>query len=448
MRGPDQSVYTMAANAVLRLIERYEIDPNSVGHLALGTESSTDNAIGAVIVRGLIDQALLARGMPPLARDCEVPEVKHACLGGVYAAKGALRYLASDGVGRTAIVVSADVAEYARGSTGEPTQGAGAVAMWLESSPRLLALDLHTAGSASDYRVVDFRKPFLRFVAQEPGVHGRLQDPPIFNGKYSTNCYIDQTLKSLDHMFTRRGGPRASYLRALTAVFMHRPYHRMPANAWALAYLAALAADGGSELQELGRYCAKAQVELEVVVRELLQPPGATELAQRSDLAAEVYPMSMLVLKVFRETPMYREMVDDKMSLGSPQMMEMGNLYTAALPAWLAGAFDVAVREGRALDNANVLVAGYGSGDAAEAIPARVVEGWEDAASRIRFREDLLGAILLNRPQYEALHAGQVPDGLPQAPPAAFAIDRVGEEVGRHFQDFGIEYYRYAGARS
>jgi hydroxymethylglutaryl-CoA synthase len=285
-------------------------------------------------------------------------------------------------------------------------------------------------------------------VAQEPGVHGRLQDPPIFNGKYSTNCYIDQTLKSLDHMFTRRRGPRAAYLRALTAVFMHRPYHRMPANAWALAYLAALAADGGAEHEELLSYCSKAQVDLDVVVRELLQPPGATELAQRNDLAAEVYPLSMLVLKAFRESPVYGEMVDGKMSLGSPQMMEMGNLYTAALPAWLAGAFDVAVREGRALDNANVLVAGYGSGDAAEAIPARVVEGWEDAARRIRFREDLEGAIPLNQMQYQALHAGQVPEDLPKAPPVAFSVDRIGEAVDRHFQDFGIEYYRYAGGVS
>src|SRR5512139_552649 len=56
--GPDESVYTMAANAALRLIQQYGIDPSEVGLLALGTESSTDNAAGAVIVRGMLDQAL------------------------------------------------------------------------------------------------------------------------------------------------------------------------------------------------------------------------------------------------------------------------------------------------------------------------------------------------------------------------------------------------------
>ncbi|MEM6730730.1 MAG: hydroxymethylglutaryl-CoA synthase, partial [Myxococcota bacterium] len=49
VKGPDESVYTMAASAVLRLIENYDVDPSTIGMLVLGTESSTDNAAGAVI---------------------------------------------------------------------------------------------------------------------------------------------------------------------------------------------------------------------------------------------------------------------------------------------------------------------------------------------------------------------------------------------------------------
>ena len=125
--GPHESIYTMAANAALRLIHKYEEDPREIGYLALGTESSTDNSAGAIIIKGMLDQALTTMGLPEVSRQCEVPEYKHACLGGVYALKGALRYLATDGRGRKAIVVSADLAEYERGSTGEQTQGAGAI---------------------------------------------------------------------------------------------------------------------------------------------------------------------------------------------------------------------------------------------------------------------------------------------------------------------------------
>ena len=160
--GAHESIYTMAANAVLRLIDQYEIDPREVGYFAFGTESSTDNAAGAVIVRGMVDRALLARGQPRLARACEVPEFKHACLGGVYAVKGAVRYLATDGRGKKAIVVCGDIAEYERGSSGEQTQGAGTVAILLEENPKLCRVDLRTAGSSSDYRGVDFRKPVAR----------------------------------------------------------------------------------------------------------------------------------------------------------------------------------------------------------------------------------------------------------------------------------------------
>ena len=116
--GRHENVYTMAANAVLRLILQNEIDPRQVGSLGLGTESSTDNAAGAVIVRGMVDRGLDQLGMPRLSRQLEVPEFKHACLGGVYALKNALRYVSYDGGDRQAIVVSADVAEYERGSSG------------------------------------------------------------------------------------------------------------------------------------------------------------------------------------------------------------------------------------------------------------------------------------------------------------------------------------------
>ena len=91
-------------------------------------------------IEGMVDEALIARGKAPISRSCEVPEFKHACLGGVYGMKGAIRHLALDGAGSQAIVVCADIAEYARGSSGEPTQGAGAVVMVVDDA-RVAAVD-------------------------------------------------------------------------------------------------------------------------------------------------------------------------------------------------------------------------------------------------------------------------------------------------------------------
>jgi hydroxymethylglutaryl-CoA synthase len=446
MPGPDQNVYTLAANAVLRLIERYDIDPRRVGYLALGTESSTDNAAGAVIVRGLVDVALATEGKPPLARDCEVPEFKHACLGGVYALKGGLRYLACDGQGRQAIAVSADIAEYARGGSGEPTQGAGAVAMLLESPARLLGLDLAAGGSASKYRGLDFRKPFLRFAGQTPGQHGRLSDLPVFNGKYSTDCYTDATLRALDAMFERRDGSRAAYLRELAAVFMHRPYHRMPRSAWATAYLAALAHDadtGDAEAaRELDGYCAAGGVSRQDLSAELRSGAGACPDDGLPDAA---FPLSAAVVKAFRKSDAYPRIIEDKLRLGTTAMMELGNLYTAALPAWLAAGLDDAAAQGAELDGRDLLVLGYGSGDAAEAIPARVAPGWREAAAAIRFSDTLANAMDLDRAEYATLHDTGTLDGTPARAVSGLVIDHVGSREEHAFQDYGIAYYKYCG---
>ncbi|HEX7369545.1 MAG TPA: hydroxymethylglutaryl-CoA synthase [Rhodanobacteraceae bacterium] len=446
MPGPEQNVYTLAANAVLRLIAQYDIDPRQIGYLALGTESSIDNAAGAVIVRGLVDTALTAEGKPSLARDCEVPEFKHACLGGVYALKGGLRYLACDGRDRQAIVVSADIAEYARGSSGEPTQGAGAVAMLLETSPRLLELDLSRGGSASEYRGLDFRKPFLRFAGQTPGEHGRLRDLPVFNGKYSTDCYTDATLRALDAMFARRKGSRAGWLRDLAAVFMHRPYHRMPRNAWAMAYFAALGHDAThgdvDAARELDAACAAANVSRDEVICEWQQ--GVSECIADA-LPDDAYPAASALLKAFRKSPAYREVVDGKLQVGSDAMMELGNLYTAALPAWLASGLEDAAAREVALDDRELLLLGYGSGDAAEAIPARVAKGWRDAARAIGFQDALKDALDLDRDDYAALHdTGALGPTLTHAL-RGMAIDRIGTRDEQDFQDFGVAYYCYLG---
>lgn len=446
MPGPDQNVYTLAANAVLRLMAQYDIDPRRIGYLALGTESSIDNAAGAVIVRGLVDAALAAEGKPALARDCEVPEFKHACLGGVYALKGGLRYLACDGRDRQAIVVAADIAEYARGSSGEPTQGAGAVAMLLESSPRLLELDLASSGSASEYRGLDFRKPFLRFAGQTPGHHGRLTDLPVFNGKYSTDCYTDATLRALDAMFARHAGSRSAWIRDLGAVFMHRPYHRMPRNAWAMAYLAALAHDAvhgdAASAAELAGYCGAAGVDRRSVENEW---QSGVQACGGDSLPDDAYPASTALLKAFRKSAQYRHVVDGKLQVGSVSMMELGNLYTAALPAWLAAGLEEAAAHDIEFDGHELLMLGYGSGDAAEAIPSRVASGWRDAARAIRFQEALAGAVALEQDEYAALHDTGMLDGAATPTLSGVVVDHVGTRNEHAFQDFGIAYYRYCG---
>ena len=445
LRSPDQSVYTMAATAAMRLIEQYDVDPARVKFLGLGTESSTDNSAGAIIIKGMVDQALTAQGKPPIARSCEVPEFKHACLGGVYGMKSAIRHLALDGAGGQAIVVCADIAEYQRGSSGEPTQGAGAVAMLLEENPTLAAVDLVNSGSASDYRIMDFRKPMLRFCGQDRSESHQVQDFPVFNGKYSTTCYIDETLHALNDMYEKRGLDAADYLRSLETVFLHRPYRRMPETGWAVAYLFALGGGDAADRGELASYCYEAGVEPDALLAEMNSKPQIVSLAEQERLNYEVYPLTMAVFRIFRAARRYRREILDKLALGSDTMLDLGNLYTAALPAWIAAGLEQAADEDRDLADQEILTLGYGSGDAAEVIPFVIAEGWRQATSKIGFGKAMESAIDLDESQYIAMHDGRRATNLDYLPQQEFVIDKVGQSDERQFQDIGIEYYRYVG---
>jgi hydroxymethylglutaryl-CoA synthase len=441
MRGPAQSVYTMAATAVMRLIERYNVDPSKVGFLGLGTESSTDNSAGAVIVKGMLDEGLRAQGLPPISRHCEVPEVKHACLGGVYALKHAVRYLALERADRCAIVVSADIAEYARGSSGEPTQGAGAVAILIERKPRLLRVHLEHSGSASSYRAVDFRKPVLRNL-----IRGKLnchfQDLPVFNGKYSTTCYLDETLHALNDMTQRMGRDAADYYRELAATFMHRPYHRMPETSFAMSYLFALSQDGPRGRAELEQHCNRSKLRVDDVLTEMRSTPDILQLVRDGNIDADVYPLSVQLLKEFRGSKEFMALVAAKMSLGAEIMKDIGNVYCAALPAWMAAGLEDAQQRGIDLAGGKVLAVGYGSGDAAEAIPMTVAADWHESAAKIGFEAALDDYQDLTKEQYENLHDTGTARGLAE-PEDGFVIQSVGSSANAKFSDEGIEYYRF-----
>jgi hydroxymethylglutaryl-CoA synthase len=439
MRGPNENAYTMAATAVLRLIDQYQIDPQQVGYLALGTESSTDNSAGAVIVKGMVNKGLTATGKNKLRRACEVPEFKHACLGGVYAMKAAARFLALDGNGKVAIVVCSDVAEYERATSGEPTQGAGAVAMLIEADPKLLALELQHSGSASEYRGPDFRKPFYRFMGQVPGEFGQPRDFPVFNGKYSTTCYIDEVLAAMRDMFSRLDTVPSHFLKDLTATFLHRPYQRMAETGLIMSYLLALAIGDAEDHAELDVYAQAADVDTAELVLELTNEPDVFALVDQQELSTELYPLTSQTARTFRASQTFSDLMT---TLGDAEMQEIGNLYTASLPAWMASGIEDAWQRDMDLGGGRILTIGYGSGDAAEIIPMILVPEWREAASKIAFQASLDDSVDLDEKDYHSLHKGDRPAMAVTEQTGVFYIDHVGQRDGQ-YDNFGVEYYRY-----
>lgn len=441
MPEPHEDAYTMAASAVLRLIRSYRIDPLDIGFLALGTESSKDQCAGAVIVRGMVDHALEQNGMPRLRRSCEVPEFKQACLGGVYGLKGALRYVASDGANLKAIVVASDIASFERGTSGEPIQGAGAVAMLVEQDPRLLEIDLRMSGSASAYRGPDFRRPL-----GARNVDGSKQEFPVYSGKYSTFAYLDETMQAFDDLVRKHHMRPMSYLKSVRALFLHRPYSVMAEQGAAFLLVRALAASAAHSEEDaslLALLAARANVSVSGLVTELRATPDLFEDLLADAEPRDPYPLTTATATKLRKDDDLDALLGGRIELGAERMREVGNLYTASLPAWIAAGLEHALEDGVDLTGQNLLALGYGSGDAAEALPLKPVDGWQRAAERIRFRGALGAAVPLDEHQYAALHAGEWSAPLPRAM-EGFRISRVGCQSDARVRDVGVDYYEYA----
>jgi hydroxymethylglutaryl-CoA synthase len=217
----------------------------------------------------------------------------------------------------------------------------------------------------------------------------------------------------------------------------------MPETGLGMAWLFALAAGNDADHEQLAEICTAADVSLQALHKEINSAPNFVSFAVRERISDEVFPLCLKALKAFRHMESFARDVRAKITLGADRMRELGNLYTAALPAWLAAGLEEAQQQGIELADKEILLVGYGSGDAADAIPIRVVPGWTEAVSKIAFAAALEPSIDLSHDQYLALHEHVVPNELNYSPKAEFVIDRVGSERNAAFQDAGIEYYRY-----
>src|SRR5207244_12476874 len=77
--------------------------------------------------------------------------------------------------GRSSIICATDIARYPLTSPGEPTQGAGAVALLVKEDPRLLAIDPVIGTHMEDED--DFWRPLFSTTA-------------VVHGKHSERCYL------------------------------------------------------------------------------------------------------------------------------------------------------------------------------------------------------------------------------------------------------------------
>lgn len=148
--GPEEDPVALAANAARQLFRSSGNSPQEIGLCVVGTETPVDHAKPI---------AVYLQRMLGLPNSCRAFDTKHACYGGTAGLFAALDWITSGSArGKSALVVCTDIARYPLGSPGEPTQGAGAIALLISHHPRLLTIDPAAYGTHSN-EVYDFWRP-------------------------------------------------------------------------------------------------------------------------------------------------------------------------------------------------------------------------------------------------------------------------------------------------
>jgi hydroxymethylglutaryl-CoA synthase len=212
---PDEDTVTLAVRAGQAALAASETHPSEIGLCIVGTETAVDHSKPV---------SSFVQGLLGLGRGCRVFETKHACYGGTAGLQTALDWIrAGSADGKKALVICSDIARYGLRTAGEPTQGAGAVALVVAESPALVAMDPGLVGTDA-HDVFDFWRPLYSKDA-------------FVDGHYSVTCYLD-ALRGAYGAYRDKarargvvvpaGGP---FSDAFAALAYHVPYGKMARKA-------------------------------------------------------------------------------------------------------------------------------------------------------------------------------------------------------------------------
>jgi len=379
----NQDPACLAANACLNVMQKTKLSPDEIGRLYVATESSLDEskAMNSDVI-GMLEQVY---GEGTFGH-CGGIECKFACVSGSYALYDNTNWIrAGEAEGKYALVVVSDIAKYDLRSSGEVTQGAGAVAMLLNDNPRLLAFDPKVTATSikNEY---DFYRPFGK-------------ETPIVHGQYSNLLYLIQVKNALiDYkrkvintgLIKLKEGE--TILDHVDYLNMHLPYSNMGKKA--LAYLVR------HEWRDLPRW--KKIIE-EIGMEEPIpkDPRGTIEsVLEDSEFMANDHQFT----KLFTSTEMYAELYESKLASSLIASKMIGNLYTASLYLGFRSSLEFEYQKGVDLEGKRVGFCSYGSGASAMIFSGVIQPEYVQVVKDMNLEAELGPRTKLSLDEYEELH--------------------------------------------
>ncbi|MDM1073303.1 hydroxymethylglutaryl-CoA synthase family protein [Empedobacter brevis] len=389
---------TIVANALLKLIHDFEINPNEIGRIYLGTESALDGAKPTATYAVQLVESVLSNkfGERPF-KHTDVVDMTFACVGGVDALHNSIDYVRVNS-DKKAIVIAADYAKYGLESTGEYTQGAGAVAMLISDQPNLITFDHHWGIGMES--VLDFFKPhqatsnatILETLGTSKSEIEIFSDEPVFEGQYSNECYKNRVREAYFN-FKEKAGVEGKLYENWRYIAFHLPYafqgKRMFSDVFAL---------------ENGQDNSNDQ------------------------------------LKIVSKSEAYKTLIKEKVEPTQRASSEIGNMYTASIFTAFLSALQVSADTNEELTGKTIGFIAYGSGSKSKVFQGQIGEGWKNVINKVDLFNYLNQREAITFEQYQDLHNKNLKISINAS--KGFALDRIETE---NFDLKGARYYTFKG---
>jgi len=357
-----EDIVTMGANAAKRLMDREGLTPDDIGRIDVATESAFDNSKPvSTYIAGCLEDVYDGD-----FHHANKGERKFACISGTQSIDDAYNWIkAGRNRGRSALVIATDTALYARGSSGEATQGAGAVAMLITEEPSLVELSTEQGYGSADE--TDFLKPNQQF--------------PSVDGKRSMQVYLARMREAVEDFESVAWDMHPDDFAYIP---FHTPFPGMVRKAGLLGYRHMIR---DTEIEddladEIGRQPREAEYEDWDAYEEAIQE----------------------YMDELKRTDTYQEWYADTIEPTLSIAREVGNWYTGSVHVARASALKAAAEAGRDLAGEKLLVGSYGSGAQAEIHAETVVDGWREEIGNLNIDAQLEDRYDLDFEEYEQIH--------------------------------------------
>ncbi len=403
-----QDTVVFGANALTKLIIENTIDLHEIARIYVGTESSIDSSkpISSFLI-SLMEQKF---GENILA-ECDVVDFTFACIGGVDAMQNCIDFVKLNPI-KKAIVVTTDLAKYDLNSTGEYTQGAGAVAMLISSNPKIIAFENNWATSTRG--VFDFFKPY-RTVSKE-AITGNLEneswfenleaeieihkEQPVFDGQYSNQCYMDRT-RDAYFSFKKLKQTEATIYNTWESIIMHLPY----------------AFQGRRMLSEI--------YTLDAENKTITGQEEAFEYQNK--------------LKETSKSEDYKNFVAQKLMPAELASSLIGNLYTGSIFMGLLSTLAHFYDANKEITGAKFGFLAYGSGSKSKVFEGLIQPEWKAAIANCKLFETLENSFEIDFNTYEKLHKKEQRTSIAN-PKNEWILERIEKEIPNLI---GARYYKW-----